>query len=128
MYNCAVVVSLIVLVLIVLFVILVLMFFQFVYDDIDWVMMFSVLDMEFGYYFGIDLFGCDLFVCVVIGGCILFMVGVAAVLVVVVVGIFYGLFFGYLGGKVDLVMMCLLEIFNFFLFMFFVILLVIFFG
>lgn len=91
-------------------------------------MMFSALDMEFGYYFGIDLFGCDLLVRVAIGGRILFMVGVAAALVAVVVGIFYGLLFGYLGGKVDLVMMRLLEIFNFFLFMFFVILLVIFFG
>lgn len=128
MYNCVVVISLIMLVLIVLFVIFVLMVLLFFYFDIDWGMMFNVLDMVFGYYFGIDFFGCDLLVCVVIGGCILLMVGVVVVLVVVIFGMLYGLFFGYFGGKVDLVMMCLLEIFNFFLFMFFVILLVIFFG
>eukprot|EP01083_Nonionella_stella_P231681 817940_1 len=49
-------------------------------------------------------------------------------LVAVVVGTLYGSRSGYLGGKVDSVMMRLLEILNSFPFMFFVILLVTFFG
>ncbi|WP_051539329.1 oligopeptide ABC transporter substrate-binding protein OppA [Escherichia coli] len=52
----------------------------------------------------------------------------AAALVAVVVGTLYGSLSGYLGGKVDSVMMRLLEILNSFPFMFFVILLVTFFG
>ncbi|EYV05378.1 peptide ABC transporter permease [Escherichia coli O121:H19 str. 2010C-3840] len=65
---------------------------------------------------------------VAIGGRISLMVGVAAALVAVVVGTLYGSLSGYLGGKVDSVMMRLLEILNSFPFMFFVILLVTFFG
>lgn len=45
-----------------------------------------------------------------------------------VVGTLYGSLSGYLGGKIDSVMMRLLEILNSFPFMFFVILLVTFFG
>lgn len=52
------------------------------------------------------------------------MVGIAAALVAVVVGTLYGALSGYLGGKVDSVMMRMLEILNSFPFMFFVILLV----
>jgi oligopeptide transport system permease protein len=59
-----------------------------------------------------------------IGGRISLMVGVAAALVAVILGTLYGSLSGYLGGKVDSVMMRLLEILNSFPFMFFVILLV----
>jgi oligopeptide transport system permease protein len=65
---------------------------------------------------------------VAIGGRISLMVGVAAALVAVILGTLYGSLSGYLGGKVDSVMMRLLEILNSFPFMFFVILLVTFFG
>ncbi len=101
---------------------------QFAYDDTDWAMMSSAPDMESGHYFGTDSSGRDLLVRVAIGGRISLMVGVAAALVAVVVGTLYGSLSGYLGGKVDSVMMRLLEILNSFPFMFFVILLVTFFG
>ncbi|ESJ48169.1 oligopeptide ABC transporter permease OppC [Salmonella enterica subsp. enterica serovar Cubana str. CFSAN001083] len=65
---------------------------------------------------------------VAIGGRISLMVGIAAALVAVIVGTLYGSLSGYLGGKIDSVMMRLLEILNSFPFMFFVILLVTFFG
>ncbi len=100
---------------------------QFAYDDTDWAMMSSAPDMESGHYFGTDSSGRDLLVRVAIGGRISLMVGVAAALVAVVVGTLYGSLSGYLGGKVDSVMMRLLEILNSFPFMFFVILLVTFF-
>lgn len=48
----------------------------------------------------------------------------AALVVAVILGTLYGSLSGYLGGKVDSVMMRLLEILNSFPFMFFVILLV----
>lgn len=128
MHNRAAVASLIVLVIIALFVTIAPMVSQFSYYDTDWGMMSSAPDMESGHYFGTDSSGRDLLVRVAIGGRISLMVGVAAALVAVILGTLYGSLSGYLGGKVDSVMMRLLEILNSFPFMFFVILLVTFFG
>ena len=128
MHNRAAVASLIVLVLIALFVTLAPMVSQFSYFDTDWGMMSNPPDMASGHYFGTDSSGRDLLVRVAIGGRISLMVGVAAALVAVVLGTLYGSLSGYLGGKVDSVMMRILEILNSFPFMFFVILLVTFFG
>ncbi len=128
MHNRAAVASLIVLALIALFVTLAPMLSQFSYFDTDWGMMSAPPDTESGHWFGTDSSGRDLLVRVAIGGRISLMVGVAAALVAVIVGTLYGSLSGYLGGKVDSVMMRLLEILNSFPFMFFVILLVTFFG
>ena len=131
MHNRAAVASLIVLVLIALFgKSWHRCFPQFAMTNTDWAMMSSAPQMESGHYFGTDLHPVRdlLSVRVAIGGRISLMVGVAAALVAVVVGTLYGSLSGYLGGKVDSVMMRLLEILNSFPFMFFVILLVTFFG
>ena len=128
MHNRAAVASLVVLVIIALFVTLAPMLSQFTYFDTDWGMMSSAPDTESGHYFGTDSSGRDLLVRVAIGGRISLMVGIAAALVAVVVDTLYGSLSGYLGGKIDSVMMRLLEILNSFPFMFFVILLVTFFG
>ena len=127
-HNRAAVASLVVLVFIALFVTLAPMLSSFAYDDTDWGMMSSAPGMASGHYFGTDSSGRDLLVRVAIGGRISLMVGIAAALVAVIVGTLYGSLSGYLGGKVDSVMMRLLEILNSFPFMFFVILLVTFFG
>ena len=108
MHNRAAVASLVVLVIIALFVTLAPMLSQFTYFDTDWGMMSSAPDTESGHYFGTDSSGRDLLVRVAIGGRISLRVGIAAALVAVV--------------------MRLLEILNSFPFMFFVILLVTFFG
>lgn len=127
-HNRAAVASLFVLLLVALFVIVAPMLSAFTYDDTDWAMMSAAPDMTSGHYMGTDSSGRDLLVRVAIGGRISLMVGIAAALVAVVLGTLYGTLAGYLGGRVDSVMMRLLEILNSFPFMFFVILLVTFFG
>ncbi|WP_263065745.1 oligopeptide ABC transporter permease OppC [Dickeya dadantii] len=128
MHNRAALASLFVLMLITLFVVVGPMVAPFNYADTDWNMMSSAPDMVSKHYFGTDSSGRDLLVRVAIGGRISLMVGVAAALVAVIVGTLYGAASGYIGGKVDSVMMRLLEILNSFPFMFFVILLVTLFG
>ncbi|HAI04926.1 MULTISPECIES: oligopeptide ABC transporter permease OppC [Pantoea] len=127
-HNRAASISLLVLLLITLFVIVAPMLSQFTYDDTDWGMMSSPPDTTSGHWFGTDSSGRDLLVRVAIGGRISLMVGVASALIAVIVGTLYGSVAGYLGGKTDSVMMRILEILNSFPFMFFVILLVTFFG
>ncbi|MEY4475054.1 MAG: oligopeptide transport system permease protein oppC [Pseudomonadota bacterium] len=127
-HNRAAIISLMILIFITLFVIVAPMLAQFSYADTDWDMMSAAPDMATGHYFGTDSSGRDLLVRVAIGGRISLMVGVAAALVAVVFGTLYGSLSGYLGGKIDSLMMRLLEIINAFPFMFFVILLVTFFG
>ncbi len=127
-HNRAALISLLVLLLITLFVIFAPMFAQFSYDDTDWGMMSAAPDTTSGHWFGTDSSGRDLLVRVAIGGRISLMVGIASALIAVIVGTLYGSIAGYLGGKTDSVMMRILEILNSFPFMFFVILLVTFFG
>ncbi|MDZ7278280.1 oligopeptide ABC transporter permease OppC [Pantoea eucrina] len=127
-HNRAALISLLVLLLITLFVVFAPMLAQFKYDDTDWAMMSAPPDTSSGHWFGTDSSGRDLLVRVAIGGRISLMVGVASALIAVLLGTLYGSLAGYLGGKVDSVMMRILEILNSFPFMFFVILLVTFFG
>ncbi|ATN00351.1 MULTISPECIES: oligopeptide ABC transporter permease OppC [Proteus] len=128
MHNKAAITSLVLLFFILLFVIFAPMLSPFVYDDTDWEMMSMAPDFASSHYFGTDSSGRDLLVRVAIGGRISLMVGIAAAFVAVIVGTLYGAMAGYIGGRVDSVMMRLLEILNSFPFMFFVILLVTFFG
>lgn len=128
MHNKAAITSLVLLFFILLFVIFAPMLSPFVYDDTDWEMMSMAPDFASSHYFGTDSSGRDLLVRVAIGGRISLMVGIAAAFVAVIVGTLYGAMAGYIGGRVDSVMMRLLEILNSFPFMFFVILLVTFLG
>lgn len=62
------------------------------------------------------------------GGRISLMVGIMGATVAVIIGTLYGATAGFIGGRVDSLMMRILEILNAFPFMFFVIMLVTFFG
>lgn len=126
--NKAAITGLIILVFIILFVILAPILSPFAYDDTDWSMMSIAPNFESGHFFGTDSSGRDLLVRLAMGGRISLMVGISAAIIAVIIGTLYGSLAGFLGGKIDSFMMRFLEIINAFPFMFFVILLVTFFG
>lgn len=101
---------------------------KYTYDDPDWNSMQTAPSIENGHYFGTDSLGRDLFVRTLIGGRISLMVGLLGSLVAVIIGTLYGATSGYIGGRTDKLMMRGLEILYAFPFMFFVIMLVTFFG
>lgn len=126
--NKAALASAVVLLLIAAFAIFVPMIAPYAYDHTDWANMSTAPSMATKHYFGTDTLGRDLFVRVASGGRISLMVGVMGALVAISFGTLYGAISGYFGGKVDMVMMRLIEVLSAFPFMFFVILLVTFFG
>lgn len=126
--NKAAIASLVILFLVTLFVIFVPMLAPFGYAETDWGYMQGAPSFENKHYFGTDSLGRDLLVRTAIGGRISLLVGIAGATVAVLFGTVYGAASGYLGGKIDAVMMRFLEILNAFPFMFFVILLVTIFG
>ena len=78
--------------------------------------------------FGTDSNGRDLLVRVMLGGQISIAVGLLASLVSLGIGVVYGATSGYIGGRVDNVMMRLVEIMYSLPFVFLVVVLVVFFG
>ncbi|WP_298723552.1 oligopeptide ABC transporter permease OppC [uncultured Oceanisphaera sp.] len=126
--NRAALASLIILGLITLLVLVGPWLSPYAFDDTDWGAMMAAPSLENGHYFGTDSLGRDLFVRTLIGGRISLMVGLMGALVAVVIGTLYGATSGFIGGRTDRVMMRILEILYSFPFMFFVILLVTFFG
>jgi oligopeptide transport system permease protein len=98
------------------------------YDYTDWDMILIPPDIASGHFFGTDGIGRDIFVRTLIGGRISLLVGLVATIVSLVIGIAYGATAGYFGGRVDHVMMRIVDILYAMPFMFFVILLMVMFG
>ena len=80
------------------------------------------------FLFGTDSNGRDLLTRTLSGGQISLMIGLLATLVSLVIGVTYGATAGYIGGRTDNVMMRIVDILYSIPFMFFVILLMVFFG
>jgi oligopeptide transport system permease protein len=97
-------------------------------DSTDWDLISIGPSLTTGHYFGTDDVGRDLFVRTLYGGRISLMVGLAATAVSLIIGIAWGATAGYLGGRIDQVMMRIVDVLYAMPFMFFVILLMVFFG
>ncbi|WP_188914702.1 ABC transporter permease [Salinarimonas ramus] len=80
------------------------------------------------FFFGTDANGRDLFARTMIGVRISLAIGLLASLTALVIGVTYGAVAGFLGGRIDGVMMRFVDILYSLPFIFFVILLVVFFG
>ncbi|MGK9235851.1 ABC transporter permease subunit [Inquilinus limosus] len=80
------------------------------------------------HYFGTESNGRDLLVRTLYGGQISLLVGIVGTLVSLIIGVTYGATAGFLGGRVDNLMMRVVDVLYSLPFMFFVILLMVFFG
>ncbi|WLQ12145.1 ABC transporter permease subunit [Hahella aquimaris] len=102
-------------------------------ETIDWERLSNIYEqgkpnLENGHYFGLDHVGRDLYQRAVQGSRISLMIGVLGAFVAVVIGALYGAVSGFVGGKVDSLMMRLVDVLSAFPFMFLVIVLMAIFG
>lgn len=96
------------------------------YEDNDLQNTFSPSSAQ--HWLGTDQLGRDLLVRILYGGRVSIGVGLAATFVAITIGITYGAVAGYFGGKLDAVMMRVIDIIHSLPFTVFVILLTVFFG
>jgi oligopeptide transport system permease protein len=80
------------------------------------------------FLFGTDANGRDLLTRTLVAGRVSLAIGLLATAVAILIGVLYGAVSGYAGGRVDLVMMRFVDILYSLPFIFFVIMLVVFFG
>lgn len=97
-------------------------------DEVFWDSIGIAPTFSGGHLFGTDANGRDLLTRTLYAGRISLAVGLAASIVSVVVGVTWGTISGYLGGRTDAFMMRIVDILYALPFMFFVILLVVYFG
>src|SRR3546814_6976968 len=98
------------------------------YDEIYWERIQAPPDFEHGHWFGTDGNGRDMFVRVLYGARVSLAVGLLATAVSLVIGVTYGAIAGFLGGRIDNLMMRIVAVLYSLPFMFFVILLLVVFG
>ncbi|MBI1776415.1 MAG: ABC transporter permease subunit [Proteobacteria bacterium] len=98
------------------------------FDEVYWDEVRTAPNFAKAHWFGTDANGRDLFVRTLYGARVSLMVGLAATSVSLVIGVTYGAIAGYFGGRVDNIMMRLVDVMYSLPFLFFVILLMVFFG
>jgi len=131
--NKAAFTSLIILLLVLFFSFIGPFFAQWSNEEIDWNVLGDIStlgypSLETGHYFGTDELGRDLYSRVIQGTKISLMVGMIGAFIAVVVGTIYGSIAGYFGGRIDSVMMRVVDILMSIPYMFVLILLLVIFG
>jgi oligopeptide transport system permease protein len=98
-------------------------------DDINWDLeSWSAPNWDLGYLLGTDANNRDLFVRTLYGGQVSLLVGFTATLVSLVIGVVWGATAGFIGGRIDGLMMRIVDILYSIPFIFFVIMLTVVFG
>ena len=95
---------------------------------LDWEHFSTPPGVDHGHYLGTDAIGRDILARTLSGGRLSLAVGLAATVVSLLIGVAWGATAGYLGGRVDALMMRFVDVLYALPFMFFVILLMVFFG
>lgn len=80
----------------------------YTYDGMDMMCRNSLPTAK--HWFGTDKFGRDIFVRIMYGARISLSVGFAAAILNLIIGVTYGVICGYIGGKVDLILMRIVDI------------------
>ena len=103
-------------------------FLKYDFYETDWNSIYLPPDFSSGHYFGTDGNGRDLLVRILYGGRLSLTIGVIATLVSVLIGVTYGTVAGFFGGRLDTIMMRIVEILYAMPYLIFVIILMVIFG
>ena len=85
-------------------------FSPYAYDQLDWGHMAAPPSLDHGHWLGTDRLGRDLFVRTLLGVRVSLAIGLLATLVSLAIGVTWGCFAGYLGGRTDELMMRFVDV------------------